>query len=130
MKIHFCVALTVLASAPICAETMKWGVNAAVGNATVLYETQENYKVLVDKIASDTKIQLETLPLYSSLVKTALEKSNYPFYLVHTSEAAAFVKEKKFTLVALSNDLDSNRIAVLAKKDSTAKSLSDLAGKC
>lgn len=91
------VAGSLIASLPVAAaETMKWGVNAAVGSFTNLYETQENYKSVVEKIRKDTGLVVETSPLYSSFVKTALEKENFDFLLVHTNEVVRFLKGRRY----------------------------------
>lgn len=109
---------------------MKWGVNAAVGSFTNLFETQKNYKPVIEKIRKDTGLQIVTSPLYSSFVKTALEKENFDFVLVHTNEVVPFLKNKRYVLVALSSDTEGNRITFVSKKGSNAKTLADFAGKC
>lgn len=123
-------AFAILIGPSVHAETMKWGVNAAVGSFTNLYETQENYKPVVDKIRKDTGIEVKTSPLYSSFVKTALEKESFDLLLVHTNDAAPFLKGNRYVLVALSEDNEGNRITFVAKKGSDAKALKDFPGKC
>lgn len=123
-------ALLHASTLPAPAQSMRWGVNAAVGSATALVEVRENYKSAVEKIFKETGMQLETRPLYSSLVTTSLKNRTYPLLLVHTNDAAPFLVDKSYILLALSDDVEGNRISFVGKKDLGVKSLGDLAGQC
>lgn len=108
----------------------KWGVNAAVGSATALVEVRESYQTITDAVMKNSGVRLETFPLYSSFVKTALQNSTYPIMLIHTHDAAKAVRSGQFVLIALSDDSEGNRVTFLTKKDAPFQKLSELAGKC
>jgi ABC-type phosphate/phosphonate transport system substrate-binding protein len=111
-------------------EAIKWGVTSASGNIAALHEIRKSYKEIVDAVEQAVGLRLDTVPLYSSRVAMALGSGVYPLLLVHTNHAARAVREKNYTLVALTSDTRDNRVSFLARKDASIGTLADLKHKC
>lgn len=124
------VIAAVVAAGPAFGEAIRWGVNAAAGSSVSLFNTQDDYRQLMEKVQRDTGAVQSVMPIFNSMVAGSLERGSHPVFLVHTHAAAPYLADKRYTLVAVSADADGDRIAFLAKKESSAKTLADAAGKC
>lgn len=126
------IAMLVFAGAApnVTAQTISLAVNAGTGDAIKLFDTQETYRPFATLLSKALDAKVEAKPLLASVVKSAINGSQYPLLLVHTSDAAEAIKTKRYEAVGFSQDLGSNHIYFFTRNDSPIKSLADLPGRC
>lgn len=130
LSFSFFAAASLASMSSAHAASIALGVNAGHGESATLYASQETYKPFADQLSRALNVKVDSKPLLASLVKMAVKGDQYPLLLVHTHDAAEAIRSGKYEVIGFSQDLGSNHIQFFARKDSTAKSLADVAGRC
>jgi ABC-type phosphate/phosphonate transport system substrate-binding protein len=112
------------------AESISLAVNAGTGDSNNIYATEDTYRPFAKLLSKALGSEVVAKPLLASLVKSSINGNRYPLLLVHTHDAAEAIKSKQYVAVGYSLNVVDNRVLVIARSDSTAKTLQDLAGRC